>query len=477
MLRPLPNVLATVLATAPACIPSSAVAQQGPPPAVQWLTADEVGEQLGSARTWVPIIDRSSLSVGRYRLRAGQQDGQAPHDRDEIYYVVAGAGKFTAAGETRAVTAGDTVFVAAAAEHRFHDITADLDLLVFFSTAVPTTGGMIAGPRPTEQTAYPETSNRGAARIFYWFGPDSAGQLVMDHGRPRWNPAYGKFLTQRSGKSWRFGDNFWTRLDTNIPIVLGGRRIRPGSYYCALTHAEDGLQMLLLDPDDVRAGLRDAYEVAKVAGGIPVPLEREQAPFSASRLAIQWTVDRSKRDTGQLQIHFGPHLLTADLTMEPVRDRSALATPAVNPADVASPDAIVAALYDVISGPAGQKRDWGRLRSLFHADARLIPIMPTPGGKRAVPMTVGDYVERSGPWLEQNGFFEQEVQKRVETFGGLTHVWSTYEARQSADDDKPMMRGINSIQLVHENDRWFVHQLMWEQERTAGPIPARYLPK
>ncbi len=49
------------------------------------------------------------------------------------------------------------------------------------------------------------------------------------------------------------------------------------------------------------------------------------------------------------------------------------AAPAPNPADVASVDAIVAALYDVISGPAGQARDWDRFRSLFHPSARLIP--------------------------------------------------------------------------------------------------------
>lgn len=145
--------------------------------------------------------------------------------------------------------------------------------------------------------------------------------------------------------------------------------------------------------------------------------------------------------------------------------------------DVASVDSIVAALYDVISGPAGQKRDWARMQGLFHADAKLVPIVKTQAGMQARHLTVADYVRRSGPFLEQNGFFEQEIARRADAFGDLAHVWSTYAARKVKDDAEPFLRGINSIQLVRQQGRWWILQVAWEQEADAGPIPAAYLPK
>jgi hypothetical protein len=155
---------------------------------------------------------------------------------------------------------------------------------------------------------------------------------------------------------------------------------------------------------------------------------------------------------------------------------AAKAPPAAAPGDVASVDAIVAALYAVISGPAGHKRDFDRMRSLFHPDARLVPIVKGRDGMQTRVLTVEDYVQRSGPMLERMGFVEQEIARRVETFGDFAHVWSTYEARRAATDEQPFLRGINSIQLVRQSGRWHVLQILWEQEADAGPIPPQYLP-
>ncbi len=100
----------------------------------------------GEARkkTWHAFLERPSMTCGIYRLAAGARDRQEPHDRDEVYYVVEGKGRFSAAGETRAVAPGDVLFVEREAEHRFHDITEELVLLVFFSSAKPVQAG--AGP-------------------------------------------------------------------------------------------------------------------------------------------------------------------------------------------------------------------------------------------------------------------------------------------------------------------------------------------
>ena len=168
----------------------------------------------------------------------------------------------------------------------------------------------------------------------------------------------------------------------------------------------------------------------------------------------------------------------------PVHAQASAATSAAantvpaRPADVASMDAILAALYDVISGPAGQKRDWDRFRSLFVPGARLIPT----GGPAGQPVTArvltpDDYIQRAGPGLETNGFFEREIGRSVDTFGHITQVFSAYDSKRTMADAKPFSRGINSIQLLNDGTRWWIVSVYWDSERPDNPIPAKYLKK
>ena len=154
-----------------------------------------------------------------------------------------------------------------------------------------------------------------------------------------------------------------------------------------------------------------------------------------------------------------------------------IARPAARPEDVSSPDAIIKAVYDVISGGAGQKRDWNRMRSLFVPNARLMPAVARQGGGSAViVLSVDDYIARSGPALEQNGFFEVEIKRVSESYGNVMHLFSTYESRRLATDEKPFARGINSFHLLKDGDRWWVVSIYWQQETPQLPIPAKYLP-
>ena len=145
-------------------------------------------------------------------------------------------------------------------------------------------------------------------------------------------------------------------------------------------------------------------------------------------------------------------------------------------ADVATVDGIVGALYDVISGAAGQRRNWDRFRSLFAPGARLIPTGVRPDGSHTMRvMTPEDYIATAGAGLERNGFFEREIARRSERFGNVMHVFSTYESRRTAADSAPFARGINSIQLVHDGTRWAVISILWDSERKDNPIPAALL--
>jgi hypothetical protein len=159
----------------------------------------------------------------------------------------------------------------------------------------------------------------------------------------------------------------------------------------------------------------------------------------------------------------------------PTPAQTAPVPPAANPADVATMDLIIAALYDVISGPAG-KRDWDRFRSLFIPGARLIPTGPHQTGEvGARVLTVEDYVQRAGTLFEKEGFFEREVNRRLERFGNIAHAFSTYESRHAKDDAKPFQRGINSIQLMNDGKRWWVVTVFWQGEDEKNPLPAMYL--
>ena len=157
---------------------------------------------------------------------------------------------------------------------------------------------------------------------------------------------------------------------------------------------------------------------------------------------------------------------------------AAPAAPSAAAADVATPEAIVTALYDVISGDAGVARDWDRFRSLFHPTARLIPSGVNPQGVGvARSLTPEDYISRSGPMLERDGFHEREIARREERFGHIAHVWSTYDSVRSLSDAAPFMRGINSIQLFNDGSRWWVISVYWQAETPEAPIPAEYLPQ
>lgn len=151
----------------------------------------------------------------------------------------------------------------------------------------------------------------------------------------------------------------------------------------------------------------------------------------------------------------------------------ALAAPLARPADTDSTESVVRAVYDVISGPAGL-RDWARFRALFADGARLIAIRVTPDGPAPNVMTPEDFAKRSGANSEKNGFFEAEIARKVETFGNIAHVFSTYESRRAAGD-KPFARGINSFQLVHDAKGWKVMTILWDAERDGQPIPEKYL--
>lgn len=155
------------------------------------------------------------------------------------------------------------------------------------------------------------------------------------------------------------------------------------------------------------------------------------------------------------------------------------AIPAANPSDVSSLDNILRAVYESISGPAGQKRDEARFRSLFIKGARLIPTFPRKegGGAAARVFEVEEFIKVVNQNTAKMGFYEKEISREVQSYGNIAHVFSTYEGRHEQTDAKPFVRGINSIQLLKDGGRWWVVTIYWDSERPDNPLPPQYLPK
>jgi hypothetical protein len=173
-------------------------------------------------------------------------------------------------------------------------------------------------------------------------------------------------------------------------------------------------------------------------------------------------------------------LITAAQNPQPSPQAAPSATPAtsptsaVRPGDVDSIDHIIAAVYDVISGPAGQ-RDWNRFSGFFYSGARLIPTGRAPNGAAtARVLTPEEYAKRGQDYFSKEGFFENSIANRVEQWDNIAHVWSTYESRH-AKGEKPFARGLNSFQLFNDGTRWWILTIYWEAEDPAHQLPEKYV--
>lgn len=138
--------------------------------------------------------------------------------------------------------------------------------------------------------------------------------------------------------------------------------------------------------------------------------------------------------------------------------------------DVETIDSIITALYDNISGPAGP-RDWDRERSIFAPGAHLMPTRPREDGSHSIQiLDLEGYIVSRTPFFAEQTFYEKEVSRREERFGNIAHVWSAYEGSRTPGGEV-ILRGVNSIQLYHDGDRWWIVSMLWDNERTGMALP------
>ncbi|HEY7112402.1 MAG TPA: hypothetical protein VIA45_05665 [Thermoanaerobaculia bacterium] len=169
-------------------------------------------------------------------------------------------------------------------------------------------------------------------------------------------------------------------------------------------------------------------------------------------------------------------------TSPPVFGSSSAPAPEPTPADGASLDRLLQALYDGVSHTADAEPNWERLAPLFVPGARLTPPKP-PGDARWVALSFDEFRDAVRKGIASRradgkpaGFFEREIGRETHDYGNVTDVLSAYEGRFRADDPKPFIRGVNFLQVVRAGERLAFVSIVWDTERPENPIPERLLP-
>jgi hypothetical protein len=159
----------------------------------------------------------------------------------------------------------------------------------------------------------------------------------------------------------------------------------------------------------------------------------------------------------------------------PASHHVAVPTVAPRPEDVATVDGMVRAYYDVITGPAGQPRQWSRDRSLYIPNVRFVATGVARGRPYARVMEHQDFVDGSDSLFVHDGFVEREIHRVTRSYGNIVQVFSTYEERRTAAGPVEG-RGINALQLFWDGARWWIASAIWFEEDPAHPIPTDDLP-
>ena len=151
-------------------------------------------------------------------------------------------------------------------------------------------------------------------------------------------------------------------------------------------------------------------------------------------------------------------------------------TPA-DPADVSSIDALVKALYGVISGPAGLERNWSRAKSLFIPDIRMIAVNPNKAGQPNIRMiSFQEYVDRVSIAVQKQGFYESEIKRSMRQFGNVAQVFSSYQIKHELKGE-PVVMGVNALQLYFDGHRWWIASIVWDTDRPGNQLPKELAPE
>jgi hypothetical protein len=161
---------------------------------------------------------------------------------------------------------------------------------------------------------------RASARVLYWNtkADAAAGEFAIDYGRPAWKKDYedpAKFDAMTKGKVWRMGSNFWTALDTSLPLKIGGKSVRVGEYYLGLRRSANGehWSLAFVEPAKVRRARLDGFEIGKAAVEFEAPMSLDKTSNTVERLTITLSYPKESPKNVTLKVAWGSLALTAPI--------------------------------------------------------------------------------------------------------------------------------------------------------------------
>jgi hypothetical protein len=140
-------------------------------------------------------------------------------------------------------------------------------------------------------------------------------------------------------------------------------------------------------------------------------------------------------------------------------------------------DNLLSTMYQIISGEAGSTRNWALFRKLFRSEARINALGKDKHGmERYISLTIEDYIRGAESSFQKQSLQEVEIGRITEEYGDMVHIFSSYETKNILNDDVVVLqRGINSIQLIYRDERYWIVSLLFNPETVDNPITDRHL--
>jgi len=175
-------------------------------------------------------------------------------------------------------------------------------------------------PRPKIVAFGSDSPERGTTRVGYWSNEKNqgAGQFAIDYGRPVWRKEYedtANFDKMTKGKVYRLGSNFWTTLDTDMPLTLAGKTVPAGVWYLGLHRSEDGAtwSLVFIDPAKARAAHVDASEIERAPIAFKAPMTTDASGEMKEKLTIDLVFQKGDLKNVTLKIAWGKIQLSAPI--------------------------------------------------------------------------------------------------------------------------------------------------------------------
>jgi hypothetical protein len=165
-----------------------------------------------------------------------------------------------------------------------------------------------------------DPDDRASARVLYWNEKtnSSAGWFAFNYGRPVWQKKYedpAQFDRMTKGKVWRMGSNYWTVLDTTLPLNIAGKRVRAGSYFLGLRRSADGgtWSLAFIDQATVRRTHIDAFQIAKAPVEFEAPMSVAKSDGLAQKLTITLSYPKDDIKSVTMKVAWGNLALTTPI--------------------------------------------------------------------------------------------------------------------------------------------------------------------